>query len=365
MSYLFTSESVCAGHPDKICDAISDAVVDAAITADRQARVAVEVGVKESVFMIGEVTCRIPLDYERIARKKIKALGYTHDRYGFTDKSPVMVQIKQQSGDIAQGVDTGGAGDQGLMFGYACRQTPEFMPLPITLAHRMAAEMDHLMAKHPFLRPDGKTQVTVEYEGRKPKKVATVVLAKPHDPVISYDELKDFLMAQVVRPILAEYGYAMKPQRLVLNGTGKWEIGGPFSDSGVTGRKIIVDTYGGWARHGGGCFSGKDATKVDRSGAYAARWVAKNIVAAKLADECEVQVAYVIGQAAPVSLMIETFGTGRKPEKYIEAWVKKELTSFRVAEILEKLVLDQPGFSQTAAYGHFGKEGLSWEKVVG
>lgn len=362
MSYFFTSESVCAGHPDKICDGISDAVVDAALRVDPRARVAVEVGVKESVFMIGEVMCKKKLDYEGIARRKIRELGYTKKLYGFTDTSPVMVQIRQQSGDIAVGVDDGGAGDQGLMFGYACKQTKELMPLPIVLAHRMAEKMDMLMSKHTFLRPDGKTQVTVEYEGRKPQGIATVVLAKPHDPKVGYDELKVFLYKEVVTPILDEYGYAIKPQQLILNGTGKWEIGGPFSDSGVTGRKIIVDTYGGWARHGGGCFSGKDATKVDRSGAYAARWVAKNIVAQGLAEECEVQVAYVIGQAEPVSLMIETFGTGKKADKVIRA-AAKELTSFRVGEIIEKLDLRKSMFEKTSAYGHFGRAGVSWEEV--
>ena len=363
MSYLFTSESVCAGHPDKICDQISDAVVDAALSADPKARVAVECGVKESVFMIGEVTCKKPLGYRQIATRVIKKLGYTKPEYGFGDFSPIKVEIKHQSGDIATGVDHGGAGDQGLMFGYACRQTPEYMPLPIVLAHRLARKLDELMAKHEFLRPDGKTQVTVKYEGRKPVKVETVVLAKPHDPKVSYEELKTFLFKEAVQPVLDEYGYAITPKQLILNGTGKWEMGGPVSDSGVTGRKIIVDTYGGWARHGGGCFSGKDPTKVDRSGAYAARWVAKNILAAKLAEECEVQVAYVIGQPEPVSLMIETFGTEKKSIKLINQFAKS-LTSFNVREILEKLDLRKPIFAQTATYGHFGREGVSWEKIV-
>jgi S-adenosylmethionine synthetase len=363
MTYLFTSESVCAGHPDKICDQISDAVVDAALKVDPKARVAVECGVKESVFMIGEVTAKSILDYAGIARRKIRDLGYTKEIYGFTDKSPITVQIKQQSGDIAKGVDHGGAGDQGLMFGYACRQTPEFMPLPIVLAHRLARKLDELMESYDFLRPDGKTQVTVKYEGRKPVKVETVVLAKPHDPKVGYDELKAFLFREAVLPVLDEYNYSITPKQLILNGTGKWEMGGPVSDSGVTGRKIIVDTYGGWARHGGGCFSGKDPTKVDRSGAYAARWVAKNIVAVKLAEECEVQVAYVIGQPEPVSLMIETFGTEKKSQKLIREFVNS-LTSFNVKEILEKLDLRKPIFAPTATYGHFGREGVSWEKIV-
>lgn len=363
MSYLFTSESVCAGHPDKICDQISDAVVDAALKADPKARVAVETGVKESVFMIGEVTCKEQLDYEQLATRVIQRLGYTKEEYGFSDKSPIRAEIKQQSGDIAVGVDDGGAGDQGLMFGYACRQTPELMPLPIMAAHRLARRLDELMAKYDFLRPDGKTQVTVEYMGRKPKRIVTVVLAKPHDPKISYDELKELLIRESVNQIIGEYGFAVKPDQVILNGTGKWEIGGPASDSGVTGRKIIVDTYGGWARHGGGCFSGKDPTKVDRSGAYAARWVAKNIVAHELASECEVQVAYVIGQKEPVSLMIETFGTEKKSQKLIRESVN-QLISFDVQEIIEKLDLRKPIYAQTSAYGHFGRAGVPWEEVV-
>lgn len=363
MSYLFTSESVCAGHPDKICDAISDAVVDAALSRDKRARVAVEVAVKQSVTMIGEVTCKQSIDYKKIAVGVVRKLGYIRPEYGFSNKSPVRVEIKQQSGDIAVGVDGGGAGDQGMMFGYACGQTPELMPLPIVLAHRLAEAMDVVQRQVGWLRPDGKTQVTVEYEGRKPVGVKTVVLAKPHDPAISNAELKQELKRMVVDKVLVKYGYEVEDEQLIVNGTGKWEIGGPASDSGVTGRKIVVDTYGGWSRVGGGCFSGKDATKVDRSGAYAARWVAKNIVAAGLAEECEVQVAYVIGQPEPVSLMLETFGSEKKPLKLIRDYVGS-LTSFGVEEIVEKLDLRKPGFAKLSVYGHFGREGLSWEKVV-
>jgi S-adenosylmethionine synthetase len=364
MAYLFTSESVCAGHPDKICDQISDAVVDAALEADSRSRVAVETLVTTyRVVLAGEVTCKQQLDYKRLAKRVIHELGYTKQEYGFTDQSPVEVYIHEQSPDISMGVDEGGAGDQGLMFGYACNQTKELMPLPIVLAHAMAKGMDELKQKYLWLRPDGKTQVTVRYEGRKPVGVEKVVLAVPTESQISNRELKEVLTGELVNSIMAEYGFKIKPDQVVVNGTGKWEIGGPASDTGVTGRKIIVDTYGGWARHGGGCFSGKDPTKVDRSGAYAARWVAKNVVAQGLADECEIQVAYVIGQVAPVSVLIETFGTGKKSERLIRQFVNS-LTSFKVGEILEKLDLRKPIFTPTATYGHFGREGVSWEEII-
>lgn len=361
-SYIFTSESVCAGHPDKICDQISDAVVDAALEVNKQARVAVEVGVKESVFMIGEVTCKKVLNYKSIARKVIKDLGYVGRRHNFSDESHIEVQIKQQSGDIAMGVDDGGAGDQGLMFGYACCQTPELMPLPIVLAHKLTRGMDELMDKYDLLRPDGKSQVTVRYEGRKLVKVEKVILAKPHDQGVSVREVKDLLKKEVVDVVLSGYGCEVGKEQIIVNGTGKWEIGGPASDSGVTGRKIIVDTYGGWSRHGGGCFSGKDATKVDRSGAYMARWAAKKVVDEGLADECEIQVAYVIGGKEPVSVMVETFGTGKETNKYILDHIK-ELTDFSVADMMDKLDLRKPVFQQTVAYGHFGREGFVWEEV--
>jgi S-adenosylmethionine synthetase len=365
MSYLFTSESVSAGHPDKICDQISDAVVDAALRVDPGSRVAVETLVTTNrVVMAGEVTCKEPIGYRRLATRVIGELGYTKPEYGFSDKSPVEVYVHQQSPDIAVGVDEGGAGDQGLMFGYACRQTKELMPLPIVLAHALARGMDKLKKKYAYLRPDGKSQVTVKYEGRKPVGIERVVLAVPHDPEVNNQDLKLMLIDELVKPLISKYPFRIKPSQIIVNGTGYWEIGGPASDTGVTGRKIIVDTYGGWARHGGGCFSGKDPTKVDRSGAYAARWVAKNVVAAKLAGECEVQVAYVIGQAKPVSIMVETFGSAIKSDRIIRESVNR-LTSFKVGEILEKLDLRKPVFEKTAAYGHFGRRGLSWEEIVG
>lgn len=363
MAYLFTSESVCAGHPDKICDQISDAIVDAALSVDPMARVAVETAVKESVFLLGEVTVAEPLDYAAIARGVLEDLGYTKPAWGFGTHSPVQVEVREQSRDIALGVDSEGAGDQGLMFGYACRQTDELMPLPIVLAHRLTREMDELMEKHAWLRPDGKAQVTVAYEGRTPVGVPTVVLAKPHDPARDMDDVKAVLVDELVAPLLEEYGYDVTDTKVILNGTGKWEVGGPASDSGVTGRKIIVDTYGGWARHGGGCFSGKDATKVDRSGAYMARYVAKQVVAAGLAEECELQVAYVIGGREPVSLLIETHGTEKKPMKQLYDYVSS-LTDFSVGDMISKLDLRQPQYLSTAAYGHFGPEGYAWERVV-
>lgn len=364
MSLLFSSESVCAGHPDKICDQISDAIVDAALTRDQRSRVAVETLVTTNqVVLAGEVTCSKKLDYEAIARKVIRDLGYTNPPWGFSDASEILVKIHEQSSDIAIGVDEGGAGDQGLMFGYACSQTPELMPQPIMIAHGLVRRMDQLAKTCAWLRPDGKAQVTVKYEKRKPVGIGKVVLARPHDPAISTEEVRHILFTEVVKPVMELFSYGIDEQQLIVNGTGKWEIGGPASDTGVTGRKIIVDTYGGWGRHGGGCFSGKDATKVDRSAAYAARWAAKNVVAQGLVDECEIQVAYVIGQDAPVSIMIETFGTEKKPLVVIRDFVN-HLTSFRVSEIIETLKLRKPQFFQTATYGHFGRPSFSWEVIA-
>lgn len=365
MSYLFTSESVCAGHPDKICDQISDAVVDEALRIWPRSRVAVETMVtKGHVVMAGEVTCPSRIAYKKIAREVIRNLGYTREEWGFWEKSNIDVRIQRQSLDIAAGVDEGGAGDQGMMYGYACRQCEELMPLPIVLAHRLTKGMDELKKKHKFLRPDGKSQVTVEYEGRKPVSVKRVVLAVPHDPELSNSEIKEFLMSKLVNKILGRQGFEISKKDVVLNGTGKWEIGGPASDSGVTGRKLMVDTYGSWARHGGGCFSGKDATKVDRSGAYAARYVAKNLVAMGLCDECEVGIAYVIGRAEPLAVQIDTFGTGKKSEAVIRDAAFGVL-SLRVPDILETLKLRRPIYKETASYGHFGRNGFSWERVVG
>ncbi|OGV91075.1 methionine adenosyltransferase [Microgenomates group bacterium RIFCSPLOWO2_01_FULL_46_13] len=362
----FTSESVASGHPDKICDQISDAIVDAALTVDRFSRVAVETMVtKNLVVMAGEVTCPKKLNYRQIARQVIKRLGYTKEDYQFSYRSPIDVYIHQQSSDIAGGVDSGGAGDQGMMYGYATDETKMLMPLPIMLAHHLVKAMDKARETRrlPYLRPDGKAEVVVAYENGKPKRVETVVLAVPHDPAISNLELIEDLRKRVVDRALDFYNLSPKTYKLVVNGTGKWEIGGPASDTGVTGRKIIVDTYGSVARHGGGCFSGKDPTKVDRSGAYGCRYLAKNIVAHRLAARCEVRVAYVIGQAKPLMVAIETFGTERKKLSVINDFISK-LLDMAVPNILEKLNLRRPIYQQTAVYGHFGNEKYPWERVV-
>jgi S-adenosylmethionine synthetase len=367
MNYkYFTSESVAAGHPDKVCDQISDAVLDAALEADPKSRVAVETLVTvNQVCMAGEVTCPKALDYEAIARGVIKRLGYTNPTLNFTDQSPVNVYIHQQSPDIAMGADVDGAGDQGMMFGYACNETKELMPLPIILSHRLVEAMDTLREtqKIPCLRPDGKSEVKVRYENSKPVAVETVVLAVPHDQCVTKEELQKQLYELAVKPVLESYGFTVSESVCILNGTGKWEIGEPATDTGVTGRKIIVDSYGGMARIGGGAFSGKDPTKVDRSGAYGARYVAKNIVGNGLADRCEVQLAYVIGLAQPITVAIETFGTEKQDMKTIEDFAGK-LLDLSVKGIIEGLSLRQPIYEKTAAYGHFGREEFPWEKVV-
>lgn len=364
----FTSESVASGHPDKICDQISDAIVDAALAADPMARVAVETLVTTNrVVLAGEVTCKKKLDYEGIARKTIKSLGYNNGKYNFSHTSPISVYIHQQSPDIAVGVDDGGAGDQGMMFGYATNETPEYMPLPLVLAHRLVERMDEAREKKilPFLRPDGKSEVKVIYEDGKPVSVDRIVLAVPHDPKITHAHLKKALYDKVIKPVMKKYRMTPpKEEVVVVNGSkGRWEIGGPASDTGVTGRKIIVDTYGAFARHGGGAFSGKDPTKVDRSGAYAARYIAKNIVAKGFADRAEVRVAYVIGQREPLARAIETFGTEKKPMAAIEEFAWK-LLDLSVPGILTGLNLRRPIYQQTARYGHFGRSGFPWENVV-
>lgn len=362
----FASESVCAGHPDKICDQISDAVLDSALAQDKYSHTGIECLVTTNkVIVAGEIKTKAKLDYKKIAKKIVKDIGYDHDRYQFNYKTADFdILVHQQSPDIAQGVDIGGAGDQGMMFGYACKETVTFMPLPIMLAHALTRKMDQLHQKLTYLRPDGKSQVVVEYQNAKPHRVANVVLAKPHDQKISPEQVKKDLYQKAVVPVIKSFGF--KPvsiKDIVLNGTGKWEIGGPYSDMGETGRKIVVDSYGGMARVGGGCFSGKCPTKVDRSAAYGARFVAKNIVAANLADRCEVQVAYVIGKRRPVAYSIDTFGTAKKKESVIKDFAFKTL-DMAVPSILEKLDLLKPIYSKTATYGHFGKTSLPWEKVI-
>ena len=375
---LFTSESVTEGHPDKMADQISDAVLDAILTQDPAGRVACETVVTTGlVHVVGEITTNCYVDINRIVRDTVKEIGYTRAKYGFDgDTCGVMTSIDEQSPDIAMGVDVGGAGDQGMMFGYATNETPEFMPLSISLAHKLAKRLTDVRKNEElnYLRPDGKTQVTVEYVGNKPVRVDTIVISTQHSPdvKISYNsERADETMSDTVRDFLDKVvGPVVPPElldadtRYFVNPTGSFVVGGPQSDSGLTGRKIIVDTYGGMARHGGGCFSGKDPTKVDRSAAYAARYVAKNVVAAGLADRCEIQLAYAIGVAEPVSVFVETFGTAKVAEEVIENLISKhfELTP---AGIIRTLDLRRPIYKQTAAYGHFGRTDveLPWENT--
>ncbi len=377
--WRFTSESVTEGHPDKICDQISDAIVDACVAGDPRSKVAAETIVKDNtVFVVGEITTHTTIDPEAIARSVIRDIGYTDPALGFSAAGcAVHVALSKQSPDIAQGIEpstalepghggTGevlGAGDQGMMFGYATTETTELMPLPIMLAHRLAERLA-IVRKNgtlPFLRPDGKTQVTVEYEDGKPVRVPTIVIAAQHREDISHKALTEALVEEVVKPSVPEA--LRRDTAYFVNPTGRFVIGGPVGDSGLTGRKIVVDTYGGMARVGGGCFSGKDPTKVDRSGAYAARQAAKSVVAAGLAERCEVQVAYVIGVADPVSLLVETFGTGTVPDEEIERLVAATF-DFRPGAIIERLGLRRPIFRATAAYGHFGRPEFSWETVV-
>lgn len=369
MNYkIFASESVAAGHPDKICDQISDAILDSAIKIYPKSRVAIETLVTvNQVVLAGEVTCPQPLDYEGIARGVIASLGYNKEEYNFSDKSKIDVYVHHQSPDIAQGVNTGGAGDQGMMFGYAVDETPELMPMPIALAHKLVSKLDELRETNAldYLRPDGKSEVCVVYENGRPVSIDHVVFAAPHNPDTEKEQIRQDLYNLAVTPILEAYKMPIIPlDRLILNGTGRWTIGGPASDTGVTGRKIVVDTYGGMARIGGGCFSGKDPTKVDRSAAYGARYLAKNIVAAGLAKRCEVQVAYVIGYNDPIAKAIETFGTETVPMEKIEeyAW---QLLDMSTQGIVKGLDLLRPIYRESARYGHFGRNVFPWEKVVG
>lgn len=364
MDYTFTSESVCAGHPDKICDSISDAILDEVLVQDRKGRVAIETVVSfNKVFIVGEVTANAKVDYKKIAQKIIRDLGYIDPYLNFSDKSPIHVYVHEQSPEIFAGVSPKGAGDQGMMFGFACTETKTLMPLPISIAHALAKRIDEVREKKilNYLRPDGKTQVTIGYKNGKPHKVNQVVIAVPHKEKVSLELVKKDLYKNVVSKVLDEFGFKISEKDLIVNGTGIWHMSGPAVDSGLTGRKIVVDTYGGYARVGGGAFSGKDPTKVDRSGAYAARFLAKNVVREKLADKAEVRLAYFIGAKKPSMQEVETFGTEKVSKKIINDFVSKILDT-SVEGILEGLKLQAPIYLPTSSYGHFGREEFSWEQ---
>ncbi|MCM3714947.1 methionine adenosyltransferase [Halalkalibacter oceani] len=381
---LFTSESVTEGHPDKICDQISDAILDEILKRDPNARVACETSVTTGLVLVaGEITTSTYVDIPKTVRETIKGIGYTRAKYGFdAETCAVLTSIDEQSADIAQGVDRAlesregqmtdeeieaiGAGDQGLMFGYANNETKELMPLPISLSHKLARRLTEVRKEDvlPYLRPDGKTQVTVEYdEHDQPLRIDTIVISTQHHPEVSLEQIQRNLKEHVIKPVVPEE-LIDEDTKYFINPTGRFVIGGPQGDAGLTGRKIIVDTYGGYARHGGGAFSGKDATKVDRSGAYAARYVAKNIVAAGLADKCEVQLAYAIGVARPVSISVDTFGTGKVSEETLVTLIRDNF-DLRPAGIIKMLDLRRPIYKQTAAYGHFGRTDveLPWEQT--
>ena len=379
MKNYFTSESVTAGHPDKVCDNISDAVLDEILKQDPTSRVACECSVTtDFVLVMGEITTNAKIDVESIVRKVIRDIGYVDEGTGFSDSSvKVLVKLNKQSPDIALGVDNSkeakeesgdnydkiGAGDQGLMFGYACKETEQLMPLPIMLAHKMCEELESVRksGKLNYLRPDGKGQVTVEYFNKKPVRIEAGVLSSQHDDKVSTEQLRKDLKELVIDKVMPKE-YLDENTKYYINPTGRFEVGGPTGDSGLTGRKIIVDTYGGKCPHGGGAFSGKDPTKVDRSATYMARYVAKNIVAADLADECQIQIAYAIGVAKPVSVMVNTFGTGKLPDDKLAEIIVKEF-DLRPSAIIENLKLLRPVYKNTASYGHFGKQEFTWEKT--
>ena len=367
MKHLFTSESVTEGHPDKMCDQISDAILDAILEKDTQGRVACEALVtRGTVYVAGEITTSSYVAVPKVVRNLVKEIGYDDPAMGFDfDSCGVITAIQEQSPDIARGVDVGGAGDQGLMFGFACRETEELMPLPIMLSHKLVRRLSQIRKEKivDYLRPDGKSQVTVEYENGQPKRIDAVIIGAHHNPQVNTEKLREDMKKYVVDYIIPQE-LMDKNTKIYINATGRFEIGGPVADTGVTGRKIMVDTYGGYSRHGGGCFSGKDPTKVDRSASYMARYIAKNIVKAGLADKCEIQLAYCIGVADPVSVMVETFGTAKVDEEKISQAIK-DIFPLTPRKIIDQLHLLRPIYKKTACYGHFGREenGFTWEKT--
>ena len=369
--FLFTSESITEGHPDKVCDQISDRILDALLEQDPMSRCACEVTAEPgTVHIMGEITTGAEVNYEECARQVIRRIGYVKNEYGFSDKCRITCSLHKQSADIAMGVDNAmddekalGAGDQGMMFGYACNETPSYMPLAIQLANELTRRLTYVrrVGILTYLRPDGKSQVTVEYVDGKPHRIEAIVISAQHDDTVPIGKLREEIMDNVILPVIPDALWDANT-KIYINPTGRFVLGGPAADTGLTGRKIIADTYGGYARHGGGAFSGKDPTKVDRSAAYMARYIAKHIVAAGLADKCEIQLSYAIGVAQPVSIMVDTFGTNKIPEDVIQSWVLLHI-DLRPGAIIETLNLRRPIYEKTASYGHFGREEFPWEKL--
>ena len=364
--YYFTSESVTEGHPDKICDNISDTILDECLKQDRESRVAVETFVSNNnVTIAGQITTKANINIEKIVREKLKEIGYDNEKTDIDYRTcKITTDITKQSPDIALGVDVGGAGDQGIMFGYACDETPNYMPYAIYMAHKLSKRLTYVRKQGiiPYLRPDGKTQVTIEYEDEKPKRIETILISSQHLESANLDQLKKDIIENVIKKEVPE-NMMDENTKIYVNPTGRFVIGGPLGDTGLTGRKIIVDTYGGYARHGGGCFSGKDASKVDRSAAYMLRFIAKNIVANGYAKKCEIQVSYAIGMKEPLSIYVNTFGTGTKSDEEIVELIKKNF-DLTPDGIINYLDLKQPIYEDTTNYGHFGKENLPWEKII-